>query len=111
MLDETTEFKQERKTKYQIRLEVEKRWKARNEVIVHLVLFVAVMGTLWLVWFQLNGRNMIWPLLLTTVWGLAVVGHGLTYYQSYGGGAKRRAQQLEREVEAIYQRQKHNGKV
>lgn len=109
MLDEPTEFKIERKTKRQIRLDVEKRWKARNEFIIHLVLYLAIMGTLWVIWYQLNGRVIIWPLLLSALWGLAVFGHGITYYQAYGAGAKHRAEKLEREVEKIYREQTPNS--
>jgi membrane protein DedA with SNARE-associated domain len=61
------------------------------------------------IWYQLNGRLIIWPLLLSALWGLAVIGHGVSYYQGYGKGAKRREQKLEREVEAIYHQQHQNG--
>lgn len=110
MFDEPTELQIVRKTKKQIRVEVEKRWKAWNEFIIHLVLYMTIMGALWLVWFQLNGRVIFWPLLLSALWGVAVFGHAVSYYQSYGRGATRRDQKLEREVDKIYQDIKQNGK-
>ncbi len=93
--------REEQELKQAIRQDVEKRWKARSELVAHIAMYIIIIGSMWIIWFALRGR-FAWPALPTVIWGIVVLSHGMNYHNRHGGGAQNRAIQLEREVERTY---------
>ena len=82
----------------EIRKQVEKRIKKRQELIIHSIAFVLGNVMVWTI-FGLTGGKFLWPLIVTLGWGIGIVGHFLDYYSTYGGGAQRREAEIQREIE------------
>jgi 2TM domain len=86
-----------------IRQRVEKRFKKRQELIIHSIAFVLGNIMVWTI-FGLTGGRFPWPLLVTLSWGMGLLGHALYYNIEYGSGAQRREAAIEREVEREHER-------
>lgn len=98
-----------------IRRQVEQRFQQRYAFFAHIAVYTAVSIILWLIYgitagmaqqimatFQLGGANVFsfpWPLVIMAVWGIGLVAHGMNYYIRYGGGAIRRREAIQREIE------------
>lgn len=99
----------ERKSDYQLRQEaranIEKKQKARMELIIHITMYVVLIASLWVIWFALRGR-FAWPALPTIIWGIALFFHGLSYRNDHGAGAHKRRQQTQKAIEAEFERLK-----
>lgn len=97
----------------EIRTRVEKRFKARQELLIHFAAFV--LGNL-LVWFiyiaaaggmvlpgerggELTGITFPWPLIVTFGWGIGIVAHAIEYYNKHAGGHERRERAIQQEIE------------
>jgi hypothetical protein len=81
-----------------IRRRVEKRHKERNDLRIHLVMFLMVNVLLWFIWL-ISGGGFAWPLFVTFGWGIGIVAHYLDYNYQYGRPAERREQEIQRELE------------
>lgn len=101
----------------EIRRRVEKRYKERQDLIIHFAVFVLSNLTIWGLWFLLLAGPFPWPLIVTLGWSVGIVAHFLTYYFKYGAGAGRREDAIQREVEeemarrAIYEKPKNDERV
>ncbi len=91
-----------------IRQQVEERIKARNELITHLVIYIATNGFLWVVYGLLAGLGGIcafpWVLIVMFGWGIGVVANLLEYYNKHGAGALRREQEIAQALEQARRR-------
>lgn len=87
------------------RANVEHRQKARMELIIHIIMYIVLIGSMWVIWFALRGR-FAWPALPTIVWGVALFFHGLSYRNDYGAGAHKRREQTRKAISAEYERLK-----
>lgn len=85
-----------------IRQQVEKQFKEREGLIIHSVIFLMINALLWMIYFFLispEDRGFPWPLIVTLGWGSGMVAHVITYYNQFGGGALRREEAVQREIE------------
>jgi 2TM domain len=104
-----------------IRRQIEKRFKERQGFFIHLTAYVLTNLMLWGLWAlltpvsvvtstpggivsQTGGAGFPWPLFVSVGWGIGLVGHLLNYYNKYGGGAERREEAIEREIERYRER-------
>jgi hypothetical protein len=83
----------------EIRRRVEKRYKERQDFIIHLAAFVGSNLIIWGLWFFLLFGPFPWPIFVTLGWGIGIVFHFLSYYFKYGAGANRREDAIQSEVE------------
>ncbi len=101
-----------------IRRRVEKRIEAWNGFRTHLIVFLLVNLLLWAIWAtagdvistlpiseeavntigDINGI-VPWPLFITLIWGLGVMGHWSGYYNKHGRAAQKREEAVQREIE------------
>ena len=101
----------------EIRRRVEKRYKERQDLIIHFAVFVFSNLVIWGLWFLFLAGPFPWPLIVTLGWSVGMVAHFFTYYFKYGAGANRREDAIEREVEqelarrAIYEKPKNDERV
>lgn len=79
----------------EIRRRIEKRYKERQYLMIHIASFVAANIAFWALWG--NAGWLMW--FLTFPWGIGVVGHMIYYYYKFGGGAERREAAIQRDVE------------
>ena len=111
----------------EIRWKIEQRYKQRLGLIIHFVTFVIINLMLWGMWlFMTPTAAMVavpgappeavpvdlgfpWPIFVTLGWGIGMVAHFLSYYYRYGGGANRREEAIEREVERELARREEAG--
>ena len=101
----------------EIRRRVEKRYKERQDFLIHLAAFVGSNLIIWVLWFLLFSGPFPWPIFVTLGWGIGIVSHFLSYYFKYGAGANRRENAIEREIEqemarrAIYEKPKNDERM
>ena len=87
---------------------IEKRYKKRQELIMHIVSYVIVNAMLW---FFFHQSWMIW---VTFGWGIGVVSNIIDYYSKYGPGAQRKEDEIQREIDremarrGIYEKPKND---
>ncbi len=82
----------------QIREQIEKRFKEREGLIIHGVIFILINLMLWMIWL-LAGMGFPWPLIVTLAWGSGMFAHVYEYYNKFGGGAQKREDAIQREIE------------
>ncbi len=98
-----------------IRKRVEKRYKAKQELIIHIASYVATNIGLW--WFFGNIGGQWWLPWVTLGWGIGVVVNFFDYYNKYGGGVERREAEIQREIErekerlGLYEKPKNESRV
>jgi hypothetical protein len=76
----------------EIRQRVEKRYKKRQELYVHIAGYVVANVVFWFMFRQ------SWVWWITFGWGIGVVSHVIDYYSKYGGGAERKEAEIQREI-------------
>lgn len=85
----------------EVRREVRKKLKARQEFVGHLSTYLGVNAVLVVIWSF--GGGFFWPIFPLIFWGMGVVGQGAEYYNKYGAGSDRREawfeEQVQRELE------------
>lgn len=87
-----------------IRERVEKRLKARTGFYIHFAVYVAVIVTLWVLYFlRTPGMSMTPPppLVVMFGWGIGIVAHGVSVFAS-----QRMDDVREREVERAIERER-----
>ncbi len=77
----------------EIRRRIEKRYKKRQELYIHIASYVVTNLFLWFFFHD------SWVLWVTFGWGIGVVSNIIEYYNKYGAGAQRREDAIQREVE------------
>ena len=82
-----------------IRERIEKKYKERSGVIAHAIPYIIVNLVLWSIYFGSPGDGFPWPMFVTFFWGIGMVSHFFAYYNKYGGGAMRREEAIQREIE------------
>ncbi|MBZ0286359.1 MAG: 2TM domain-containing protein [Anaerolineae bacterium] len=99
-----------------VRRKVEKRYKERLGLIINLIAFVVFNLLFWGMWLMITptavtriqgefsetvqlGLGFPWPIFITVSWSVGIVAHFLTYYYRYGGGANKREDAVQREIE------------
>ncbi len=93
-----------------IRQRIEKRYKERQGLVTNVVAYVLVNIMLWSIWFFSSQSDFAslstggefpfpWPIFPFLGWGIGVVAHSMEYYSKYGGGASRREEAIQREIE------------
>ncbi|MBI1281658.1 MAG: protein kinase [Anaerolineaceae bacterium] len=85
-----------------IREKIEKKYKERAGLIAHATPYLIVNGMLWMIWLFTGGLNnpgLPWPVWITFFWGIGMFSHFMSYYNKYGGGAMRREEAIQREIE------------
>ena len=96
-----------RKNQSQIELEIRRRVEAkydeRNALLIHFISYAGVNVLLWLIWL-FAARGFPWPLFVTFFWGIGMAGHLLDYYNKHGGGAQRREERIQEEVQRHLER-------
>jgi len=86
-----------------VRKQIEKRYEERQGLIIHAVIFVMVNIAMWLVWYYAQ-VDFPFPIIITMGWGSGMLAHFLTYYYKFGGGAAKRDEAIEREIERYRER-------
>ena len=76
----------------EIRQRVEKRYKSRQELYIHIASYVVANVVFWFMFRQ------SWVWWITIGWGIGVVSHAIDYYSKYGGGAERKEAEIQREI-------------
>ncbi len=102
-----------------IRERIEKKYKERAGLIAHAIPFVLVNIALWMIFFFTSspGDNFPWPMFVTFFWGIGMVSHFFAYYNRHGGGAMRREEAIQREVERererslMYEKPKNDARM
>ena len=82
----------------EIRRRVEAKYEERNALLIHLTSYAGVNILVWLIWLFASG-GFPWPLFVTFFWGIGMAGHLLDYYHKHGGGAQKREERIQEEVE------------
>lgn len=77
----------------EIRRRVEKRYKKRQELYIHIASYVVTNLFLWFFFHD------SWVLWVTFGWGIGVISNVIEYYSKYGGGAERKEAAIQREIE------------
>jgi serine/threonine protein kinase len=88
----------------EIRRRVEKRIKARQELMQHFVAYVLVNALLWVIWGASGSWfggifTIPWPLIVMLGWGIGLIAHLMEYNNKYGAGAARKEREIQRELE------------
>ena len=95
--------KNESQFELEIRRRVEAKYDERNALLMHLVSYAGVNVLVWLIWLFSSG-GFPWPLFVTFFWGIGMAGHLLDYYQKHGGGANKREERIQEEVQRHLER-------
>jgi serine/threonine protein kinase len=82
-----------------IRRRIEKKFKDRQELRVHFVIYLMVNLMLWGIWALTTFMGFPWPLIVMAGWGIGMVAHVMEYNHKHGRGAARREQEIQRELE------------
>lgn len=99
-----------------IRKQIERRFKERQALWIHFTAFLLTNIMLWAFWALITptGADVVrpggetirqvvnvfpWPLIVTLGWSVGIAAHAITYYNKYGGGAQRREDAIQREIE------------
>ncbi len=86
------------KEEARIRKQIEKKFEERQGLIIHGATFVVMNLIFWGLWLT-GGSGFPWPIFITGGWGIGMVAHFLDYHYKYGGGAERREQFIQDEIE------------
>ena len=87
-----------------IRARVEKRLKARSEVMMHFISFLLGNAMVWVIYLLTSPGGHPWPLYVTMGWGIGIFAHMMGYYNEHGRGRERHEEQMQREIERERQR-------
>ncbi len=82
----------------EIRRRVEAKYDERNALLIHLISYAGVNILVWMIWLFAAG-GFPWPLFVTLFWGIGMAGHSLDFYNKHGGGAQRREERIQEEVQ------------
>lgn len=96
-----------------IRRKIEKRYKERQGLFIHLLVFVIMNLLFWGMWLLVlpsatplikdaevvAATQFPWPLIITFGWGIGILAHFFDYYNKYGPGADRREDAIAREIQ------------
>lgn len=102
----------------ELRRRVEKRMKARQELNIHITVYIIVNLFLWFLWFLLPrmaaltgvGGDVVaaasfpWPLIVMGGWGIGLFFHGLDVYSKTSAAAMRHEARVQQEMELERQR-------
>ena len=80
-----------------IRRSVEKKYKARTELVQHAITYLLINPFLWAIWL-FTGTSFPWPIFVTASWGIGMLSHYVDYYNKHGKGAQKREEAIEAEV-------------
>ena len=69
-----------------IRLRIQKKLKARSELLQHLAVYLSVNVMLWMIWAFARG-GFPWPIFVSASWGIGVLSQYIDYYFKHGRGA------------------------
>ena len=88
----------------EIRQRVEKRIKARQELVQHFVAYVLVNILLWVIWGGTGSWwggvfAFPWPLIVMLGWGIGLFAHVMEYNSKHGAGAARQEREIQRELD------------
>ena len=87
----------------EIRRRVEAKYEERTGLFTHLASYVGVNALVWVIWLFTTG-GFPWPVFVSFFWGIGMVGHLLDYYHKHGGGAQKREERIDEEVQRHLQR-------
>jgi hypothetical protein len=94
-----------------IRRRVEERFNKQKELTIHTAVYLVINLLMWGLWLTglldsipvigaITGPlGTLAPLVISIGWGVGLIAHFLDYYFSAGGGARRREQAIQREIE------------
>ncbi|MEP6984627.1 MAG: 2TM domain-containing protein, partial [Chloroflexota bacterium] len=82
-----------------IREKIEQKYKERSGVIAHAIPYIIVNLVLWSIYFSTDAGGFPWPMFVTFFWGIGMASHFFAYWSKYGGGATRREDAIQREIE------------
>lgn len=102
MMSESTNFTSQDEA--QLRKKLEKRFKKRQDLIIHAGIYalVNIPLLLWVLFGFSNGRggtSFPWPLIIVLGWSAGILGHFISYYYQYGSGAQKREDAIKRELD------------
>ena len=100
-------MKQKNETQFEleIRRRVEAKYDERNALVIHLISYAGVNVLVWLIWLFADGAGGFpWPLFVSFFWGIGMAGHSLDYYNKHGGGAQKREDRIQEEVQRHLER-------
>ncbi|MEO8612788.1 MAG: 2TM domain-containing protein [Chloroflexota bacterium] len=110
-----------------IRRKVERRYKQRLGLIIHVVVYLIINSMFWGMWafmtpvattLQVIGApsqtmalpiGFPFPLIIMVGWGAGLVAHFLSYYFRYGAGANQRDEAIQREIDQELARREQAG--
>ena len=79
-----------------IRYRIEKRMAGRRDIILHIIVYLLVLA---LALINLPWWDTVSQVLFAILWGIPLALQFLRYYYQNGAGARKRAEEIEREIE------------
>ncbi|MDX1994884.1 MAG: 2TM domain-containing protein [bacterium] len=83
----------------ELRKKVLKKFEERRALFIHAGIYLFCNALFILGWLGDGAEDFPGPLIITFFWGIGMVAHVLSYYNTYGQGALRREEQIQREIE------------
>ena len=81
-----------------IRQRIEKKLRARRDLMQHLAVYVTVNSIFWLMYLSSGDFGFPWPMFITGFWGIGVVSQYIEFYYKHGRGAEKREDEIEEEI-------------
>ena len=81
-----------------IRQRVEKKLRARRDLVQHFAVYLTVNGIFWLMYLLSGGFGFPWPIFVSGFWGIGLVSQSVEFYYKHGAGAEKREAEIEREI-------------
>lgn len=87
------------------RRRVKARLKARQEVVVHTLIFICINAMLFGIWIFSSGLTSFpWPFIPLLAWGSGLIGHWYEYRSEHGIGSEQFEKLVDREIELMRSR-------
>jgi hypothetical protein len=84
-----------------IRRQIEKKYDERQGLLIHAAAFVVFNILIWGIYLMVGPAEIEFPfpIFVTGGWGIGMLGHAMTYYNRYGGGARRKEAAIQAEIQ------------
>ena len=80
-----------------IRRRIEKKLRARSDLIKHLIVYAVINGIMWALWLE-SRADFPWAIFVSGPWGIGLLSQYIEYYYRHGRGADRGEAEIEQEI-------------